>query len=216
MKRILLITFNLIFVSLFLFLSTFYVEAFEILPDPDICCNISIYAYCDSTDSSSSSSSSAKNLGHAFLTFDNITSTTYLIGDYTIKSHESISIGTWPSSITGYSGVCYNLETYYMNVEDHPSTVYLKQTISYDDLSKINEAIKSNNDWKLFDNCSTFAFTVWNSFSSFKINAGAINTPSNLINSIKKYDYYKGCQLSFNSNIGYYKDGIFNKIEKTI
>lgn len=63
MKKFLLL-FNFLFISFVILISNSFVKAFEILPDSDICCNISIYAYCDSNESSSSSS--AKNLGHAF------------------------------------------------------------------------------------------------------------------------------------------------------
>lgn len=213
MKKFLLL-FNFLFIAFVILISNSFVKAFEILPDPDICCNVSIYAYCDSNESNSSSS--AKNLGHAFLTFENLTSNTYLIGDYQISKYESISVGTWPQSITGYSGVCYNFETYYMNVESHSSTVYLKTSLTYSDLSTLNNVIKSSDNWELFNNCSTFATKVWNSVSSMQVNAGIVNTPSNLIDSIKKYSYYVGCSITYNSNIGYFKNGVFIKVEKSI
>ncbi len=208
------ILFSFLFIIYVIIISNSFVKAFEILPDPDICCNLSIYAYSDSDESNSSSST--KNLGHAFLTFENLTSSTYLIGDYTIKSHESISVGTWPQSITGYSGVCYNFETYYMNVENHSSTVYLKTSLTYSDLSTLNNVIKLSDNWELFNNCSSFATKVWNSVSNTQVNAGMVNTPSNLIDSIKKYNYYTGCSITYNSNIGYFKNGVFIKVEKSI
>jgi hypothetical protein len=175
--------------------------AFDIMEDPDIIANVYVYAFNDGEVSGSMSGVP----GHAFIVIENITSTPFTVGDYGVSAYETISIGTWPK-FTKHSGIWYNLETNAMNEEVHNSTIYLEQTITYYDISKINNAMNKNNKWTLLKNCSTFATAVWNSFSSRTLDASLINTPTALMDSMKNYDYHSGCNIKKNSNTGYYND----------
>lgn len=56
------------------------------------------------------------------------------------------------------------------------------------------------------DNCSTFAMNVWNKISTRQVDAGKINSPIYLYNSMKNYDYFKNSNMPYEDRVGYYND----------
>lgn len=71
------------------------------------------------------------------------------------------------------------------------TSIIFREDISDSTLATLSNTISCNTTWKTLTNCSTFAEKCWNSFSSRKIDAGWIDTPSSLSKSIKKYGGYE-------------------------
>jgi len=85
--------------------------------------------------------------------------------------------------------------------------------ITQSDLDTINELIAENDTWSLTNNCSSFAVKIWNAVSTIQLSAGLINTPNNLIDSIKSQSGYQTNRaVNFFYPIGYMSNGTFHSV----
>ena len=73
-------------------------------------------------------------------------------------------------------------------------------------LNTLNSYIAYHDSWSYTNNCSTFASGAWNSVAipGNTVSAGTVNTPSNLISSIRsKSGYGTNNTMSYNYNVCY-------------
>lgn len=132
------------------------------------------------------------NLGHAFLSLKNTSSSTINLLNKTISSDETISFGTW--SILQHFGVWYNVESNYI-VQHNKYDGRLSITIGIDqeDIDTLCQFISTHDSWNPLQNCSNFALNIWNTVAmdSEKIEKPIIYTPSHIAKEIKKFENYE-------------------------
>jgi len=200
-----------VFVALLIFMSIFTFSACDgnkdrglDVSDDDVAL-LSIYA----DDGSSESNFLLRNYGHAFLSIENISDTSFTIGDRQVNAHETITVGLW--NVLEHFGIWYNIESNYISEYNKYSNRYsLTIGISLEDIQKICELIDKSDRWNPFFNCSTFAMKVWNLVAedNEKINSKLIVSPSYLVKEITKFDdFEKNRECVTDKNIQYYKEG---------
>lgn len=176
----------------------------ELYVAPDDVALLSIYA----DNGASESNFFVRNLGHAFLSVENISSASFNVGDREVKPSETITVGLW--SILEHFGVWYNVESNYIKEHNKYNTrVSITIGISLDDLDKVSKIIDENNKWTPLYNCSKFALEIWNAVAqdSEKIDAKFITSPSYLVNEISKFEEYeKNRPCDTDQVIRYYKE----------
>lgn len=149
-----------------------------------------------------------RNLGHAFLSVENISSSSFMVGDREVKPSETITIGLW--SILEHFGVWYNVESNYIKEHNKYNTrVSITIGISLDDLNKVSKIIDKNNKWTPLYNCSKFALEIWNAVAleSEIIDAKFITSPSYLVDEIVKFkEHQKNRECNTDQIIRYYKE----------
>ncbi len=161
--------------------------------------------------------SSAINIsGHAFLMFKNVSSSAIKIGGLTVAANKTITFGTWGNK-SQHTGIWYNLESYLVIQQGaYSNRVSLTTYISESQISSLNSLISSNDKWSLTNNCSSFAVKIWNTFSSKSLDAGTVNTPTNLIESIKDIDGYETTKsITASVPIGYVENGSFVSVSSS-
>lgn len=146
------------------------------------------------------------NLGHSFLSVENISTSPITLLNKNIAPNETISIGTW--SILEHFGVWYNVESNYI-VQHNKYDGRLSITIGIDneDISTISEFIKTNDTWNPLTNCSNFALNLWNTVAteSEYIKKPVIYTPSHIANEIMKFDNYeRNKSIETEDTMGYF------------
>lgn len=131
-------------------------------------------------------------LGHAFLVVENTSSDTITVGTYQLGAGQICSVGTFGNLKDGKC-LYYNAEKYCIinKTRSFTPNVALREDLTDSTLATLSNTISNNTSWATLSNCSTFAERCWNSFSSRKINAGWIDTPAGLSNSIKKIGGYE-------------------------
>lgn len=161
------------------------------------------------------SSSSLDYTGHTFLAYENTTNSRIKLGGIYVAAGEEITFGTWGNK-SQHKGIWYNLELYGYKVHNaYKNRVSLSLSITIDELEKINSFIKYNDTWSINNNCSTFSVRIWNDLAptSKDLNAGLVNTPTNVMNSIKSkngYETKRSIETTDSiGNIGYMKNGSF-------
>ena len=91
------------------------------------------------------------NLGHTFLSIENISDESIDIGKKPLPKGETLAIGTW--SILDHFGVWYNVESNYIAEHNkYDGRVSITIGIDVDDLKKINESIATNDRWNPLNN----------------------------------------------------------------
>jgi len=101
------------------------------------------------------------NLGHSFLSLENISSIPIEISNVVIYPGETIAIGTW--SIKSHFGVWYNVESNYIaDYNKYDGRISVTTGISTEDIDKITQYIISHDYWTPLTNCSCFALNLWN------------------------------------------------------
>lgn len=160
-------------------------------------------------------SSSFDISGHTFLAYKNTTKGRVKLGGILVGAGEEMTFGTWGNK-SQHKGVWYNLELYgYKKQSAYKNRVSLSLSVTSDEFGKISSFINANDTWSLTNNCSTFAVRIWNDIapSSKDLDAGFVNTPTNVMNSIKsKSGYVTGRSIGtgdYIGSIGYVKDGSF-------
>lgn len=147
------------------------------------------------------------NLGHAFLSFKNLTDQDLMIGEYVLSPDEEITVGLW--SILGKYGVWYNVESYlYNNLDRYQDLVSTSIKIDQSTLNDVNEYINSDPIWYIVYNCSSFVTEVLNivtgsDLHTIMMSPSELKETFNTLGSIEKVELYN------NSNIGYFKNGEF-------
>lgn len=147
------------------------------------------------------------NLGHAFLSIENISDKDIEIYNYIIPSGESISLGSW--SLSKHLGVWINIESNYIQLDNKYKGRYSITTgINESDLEILNNTIAKKDKWGLLKNCSYFAYTIWNSIAedNEKINKpNFLYTPTYLEEEIRKFDNFEvNRPIKSNSNCYYF------------
>lgn len=151
------------------------------------------------------------NLGHAFVSIENVSGDTLNILDKELASGETIAIGTW--SIKEHFGVWYNVESNYI-IEHNKYDGRLSITIgvSMEDIETISSYIADKDYWNIFNNCSKFALNLWNTVATEteEIEKPLIYTPSYLARQIKKFDNYEvNREINTDDTLGYFNDATF-------
>ena len=151
------------------------------------------------------------NLGHTFLSIENISQDTITIGKKDLNVGETIALGTW--SIKEHFGVWYNVESNYIAEHNkYDGRVSITIGITAEDLEKINHAILSNDRWNPLNNCSHFALHVYNQVASDTeyIKTPLIHTPSYIAKNIKKFanhEYNKA--IPTDKHLGFFRNSEF-------
>lgn len=132
------------------------------------------------------------NLGHSFLSVENISDNTINIGKMEVEPKETIAVGTW--SISAHFGVWYNVESnYILEHNKYDGRVSISRGISKNDCEKISQFILENDKWTPFTNCSKFAIKLWNTVATNeeKIKESMICSPSKLKKVIEQFENYE-------------------------
>ena len=112
--------------------------------------------------------------GHAWISFLNTSSTDINVGIYSVKPMEEITIGKWGGGVENrndHVGIWYNRESELINnYQEMTNRSSFSMEVSLADIDKINKHIADEDYWSLDDNCSTFAFNIWNDVSSIGSN----------------------------------------------
>ena len=149
---------------------------------------LSLFTY----DGKSESVFGLPNLGHSFLSIENISEENIKIGSRVVVPNETIALGTW--SIQAHFGVWYNVESNYIAEYDkYNGRVSITTGINLEDIVVINEYIASNDNWSPLDNCSNFALGLWNGIAedSEMIEVGLIKTPKKIAIELAKFDSFE-------------------------
>lgn len=148
------------------------------------------------------------NLGHAFLSLENISDNNIKLLDRTITPGETIAIGSW--SILEHFGVWYNVESNYItNHGKYDGRVSITIGIDNDNLNTLEEFINNHDRWNPIFNCSKFALSLWNTVASDSeyLDKPLIYTPTYVANEIKKFDNYElNKAIITDENMGYFTD----------
>lgn len=190
------------------------VKAMEIDPLAlDVGGKIELHVFSNASGSASSLNTS----GHSWILIRNGTNSSITVGVKKVAAGGVVTLGTW-GNLSKHKGIWYNEEAYIYSVNStgFSGRVSLNMNISSSQLSTINTVISNSDSWSLTSNCSTFASKVWNSVSSTSIDAGTVNTPSNLAKSIKSKTGYKTnasmptvSTSGTNTSVGYKSSGAF-------
>ena len=132
------------------------------------------------------------NLGHSFLSVENISSETITIGKVEVAPNETISIGTW--SIKAHFGVWYNVESNYIkDYNKYDGRISITAGISSEDTEKMNKFILAHDYWSPTNNCSNFALNLWNTVAEEdeELVRPFIYSPSKIAKALKNFEGYE-------------------------
>lgn len=132
------------------------------------------------------------NLGHAFLSLENISENNLSIGKNTLAPRKTISIGTW--SIKAHFGVWYNVESNYIkDFDKYNGRVSITCGVSLEDIQKINNFINSHDYWSPLNNCSNFALNLWNTIATKEetLEKPLIYSPAKLARALKAFESFE-------------------------
>ncbi len=114
--------------------------------------------------------STASPFGHLWVYFENITNHNVMVGAYTLKPGQGVSVGTFGSKGKDGIGVYYNVEAYSATHYGISGIISIKDTLTESELEKVSYEIKDTNMWEPFImNCMGFAFHIWNINSKPKL-----------------------------------------------
>ncbi|MGN0961346.1 MAG: hypothetical protein ACI4PF_04015 [Christensenellales bacterium] len=146
------------------------------------------------------------NLGHSFLSIENISENPINILNKTIAPNETISLGTW--SILQHFGVWYNVESNYIAQHDkYNGRLSITIGISEEDINTLCDYISSHDRWNPIFNCSNFALNLWNTVASDTeyINPPLIYTPSYIAKQMQKFDNFeRNKAIPTDTKMGYF------------
>lgn len=128
------------------------------------------------------------NLGHSFLSIENISSDVIEVGKKEIQAGETVAIGTW--SIQAHFGVWYNVESNYIaDYNKYDGRLSITTGISLDDIDKISAFIDTHDYWNPLHNCSYFALNLWNEVvePSEQLNKLFIYSPSGIASQLRNF-----------------------------
>lgn len=146
------------------------------------------------------------NLGHAFVSVENISDKNISILNKKIAPNETISIGTW--SILEHFGVWYNVESNYIVQHDkYNGRLSITTGISEEDIETLSKFISSHDRWNPLFNCSNFALNLWDTVATDTeyIDKPLIYTPSYIAKIISKFDNHeKNKAIPTEDTMGYF------------
>lgn len=151
------------------------------------------------------------NLGHSFLSLENLTDNHLKLNNMSIKPKSTITIGSWP--ILEHFGIWYNVESNYItNHDKYDGRLSITIGIDNDDISILSNFIKDYDTWSPINNCSRFALSFWNTVASTTeyIDKPLIFSPSYIAKELKKFDT---CEINKNiktdKTMGYFNNNSF-------
>ena len=139
-------------------------------------------------DGKKESSLGLMNLGHSFLSLENISSETIKIGNVSLPAGETIAIGTW--SIKAHFGVWYNVESNYIaDYNKYDGRLSITTGVDNDDIETMSEFIFDHDYWNPLQNCSYFALNLWNEVveDSEKLDGMLIYSPSGIASQLREF-----------------------------
>jgi hypothetical protein len=148
------------------------------------------------------------NLGHAFLSIENISEEDIVVYNYTIPAGETVSIGTW--CLSNHFGIWFNIESNYIdNCNKYDGRYSITTGISLEDIETIDDFMKDHDKWGALRNCSYFALSLWNEIAedSEYIAEKPIYTPKYLEEEISKFDTHEINRAINTSNVCSYYNG---------
>lgn len=148
------------------------------------------------------------NLGHSFLSIENMFSENIVVGKMTLEPSEEIALGTW--SVKAHFGLWYNLESNYSKAyRKYDGRISISIGLTLEDLDKVNKFIEDNDYWGVYKNCSYFALNLFNLVASDSeyIDTPLIYTPSYIANIVKQFDTYETNKVIHSKDKFGYFDG---------
>ncbi len=179
----------------------------DIKESEDAVCRINLFASNGSYDKRFL----MMNFGHSFISVESLSDSSLKVGDYLLSPGEEITLSIWP--ISGYRGVWYNIESEMIaKTNKYSDRVSVSFLIDLETLDEISLFLNSCNSWSTFYNCSSFTLDIYNIVTKSNYESIFV-TPDKLVNLFKKYDFENGKSINENNNIGYFKEGEFEKCD---
>ncbi len=169
-------------------------------PDDDII--VTIYAY----DGAGESYFGLMNLGHSFMSFENVSSEEVKIGNFSLAPNEIVTISTW--CVSDHFGIWYNMENNYIKYHDKYNGRYsVSMGIKKDAQETIAKYIQVNDVWRPTKNCTNFSVGLWNKLcdSKEKLSTPLIYTPKKLVSDIKSFPTHEQNKtIAVSDRLGYF------------
>lgn len=151
------------------------------------------------------------NLGHTFLSFENISSENVNIGKMSVAPGETVAVGTW--SVLSHFGIWYNLEGNYIDFNNkYDGRVSITIGINNDDLVKVNKFIEENDRWNPIKNCSYFALNLYNTVAgdTESIPCPVIYTPTYIAEHIRAFvEFDENKAIECDGKFGYFDNDTY-------
>ena len=147
------------------------------------------------------------NLGHAFLSIENISNNPITIYNYELQPSENITVSTW--SLTEHFGIWFNIESNYITTCNKYDGRYSITTgANLEDITKINDFMSNHDRWGILRNCSYFSLSLWNEIAeeSEQIKERPIFTPTYIEEEISKFASFEINKPINTSETCYYYD----------
>lgn len=145
------------------------------------------------------------DLGHAFISFQNLTDESFRIGGYEVEPGETVTVSSW--AMSSHAGIWYNIENYYVTALDRYEGRYSYTLPMYESsIEAVSEYIYGNDSWHLFRNCAYAALNMFNICAprEEEIEVSGNPTPGKLYAAIALNEGYQvDRELSFTGKIGY-------------
>ena len=135
MRKILIVLLMLVFCSMFVSACADDRKYSASIDENDVA-KLTLFAY----DGKSESVFGLANLGHAFLSIENLSNEEISIGQKKLASEEMLTLGTW--AIRDHFGVWYNVESNYIKEHNkYDGRVSVTIGINEEDLKKISDSV---------------------------------------------------------------------------
>lgn len=148
------------------------------------------------------------NLGHSFLSIENISDEDIKVGKVTLAPDKAVTIGAW--SIKAHFGVWYNVESLYIkDYNKYDGRVSITAGINKDDLEVMSQFIDNHDIWTPFRNCSNFALNLWNTVASDteELVKPVIYSPSKIKKELSKFNSFETNRHISTDDQMFYFDG---------
>ena len=163
---------------------------------------MTVYAY----DGQGESRFGLLNLGHSFLSIENKSDQSIIIGNYELPKDDIVTLSTW--CVSEHFGIWYNMESNYIKYHDKYNGRYsVSIGLELDKLEAINNYIKNNDTWVPTKNCTNFSVGLWNSVcdEKEKLSTPLIYTPKKLTEDIKSFNVYEyNKDIPVSDRLGYF------------
>lgn len=142
--------------------------------------------------------------GHAWISFKCTTWPAVEIGGLSVSVNCEVTLGTF-GNISQHVGMWYNVESYIVNHSYYYlGRVSLSMQVTRSQVAVLNNIIDQYDYWSSTINCASFAEAAWNAVSADDVDAGLIDNPGDLSESIMSYEHYEEMRpVVYNSTIGY-------------
>lgn len=131
------------------------------------------------------------NLGHAYISVKNTSSSNITVGYFTLEPNKSVTVGSWIQ--TCHNGMLYNIEKVYMELGRYQGRISLTTDITLTDLQPLSEYILKNDRWTFSKNCSYHATKMFNTVAN---DSDKVDLKTSLITPSKLYKYINAINSS--------------------